>query len=162
MKSPLTIGKLARRAGVGVETVRFYERQGLLREPDRRASGYRQYDEAVVDRLRFIRRSKELGFTLKEIAELLDLRHDPAATRSDVRGRVRAKVQDIEAKVRDLLRIKEVLLSLEESCHGHGPAEDCPILAAIDQPDEESPTTPTNPPEAASGVGRDRTRRRKT
>lgn len=136
MNKPLTIGKLASRAGVGVETVRFYERQGLLAEPDRRASGYRLYDEGVVARLRFIRRAKELGFTLKEIAELLALRHDPAATRSDVRGKVRAKAEDIEAKVRDLLRIKGVLLGLEETCHGDGPADDCPILRAIDPPAE--------------------------
>ncbi|QDV34598.1 MerR family transcriptional regulator [Tautonia plasticadhaerens] len=149
MEKPLTIGNVARRAGVGVETVRFYERQGLLHEPERRASGYRQYDEGVVDRLRFIRRAKELGFTLKEIAELLDLRHDPAATRSDVRERVRGKVEDIEAKVRDLLRIKDVLLALERTCHGHGPAEDCPILATIDRPDEA--TTTTGDPQGAAG-----------
>ncbi|MCH8048022.1 MAG: MerR family transcriptional regulator, partial [Planctomycetes bacterium] len=76
----LTIGQLARRAEVGVETVRFYEREGLLEEPARRPSGYRQYDEGVVDRLRFIRRAKQLGFTLKEIRELLSLRLDPATT----------------------------------------------------------------------------------
>ena len=136
MERPLTIGKVASRAGVGVETVRFYERQGLLQEPDRRASGYRQYGEDVVARLRFIRRAKELGFTLKEVAELLALRHDPAATRSDVRERVRAKVEDIEAKVRDLQRIRGVLLGLAETCLGHGPADDCPILRAIDPPAE--------------------------
>ena len=136
MEKSLTIGKVASRAGVGVETVRFYERQGLLREPDRRASGYRQYGEDVVARLRFIRRAKELGFTLKEVAELLALRHDPAATRSDVREKVRAKVEDIEAKVRDLRRIRGVLLGLAETCHGHGPADDCPILRAIDPPAE--------------------------
>jgi Hg(II)-responsive transcriptional regulator len=147
MEKSLTIGKVASRAGVGVETVRFYERQGLLLEPDRRASGYRQYGEDVVARLRFIRRAKELGFTLKEVAELLALRHDPAATRSDVRQKVRAKVEDIEAKVRDLQRIREVLLALGETCHGHGPAGDCPILEAIDRDDKvESPTPPA--PEA--------------
>ena len=85
MKS-LTIGQLARRAGVGVETVRFYERKGLLEEPSRRPSGYRQYDEGVVDRLRFIRRGKELGFTLGEIKELLSLRLD---AESNVRRRER-------------------------------------------------------------------------
>lgn len=137
MERPLTIGKVASRAGVGVETVRFYERQGLLLEPDRRASGYRQYGEDVVARLRFIRRAKELGFTLKEIADLLALRNDPAATRSDVREKVRAKVEDIEAKVRDLQRIRGVLLGLEETCHGHGPADDCPILRVIDPPAED-------------------------
>src|SRR5262245_11414989 len=98
---PLTIGEVARRAGVGVETVRFYEREGRLDEPARRASGYRQYGEDAVARLRFIRRAKELGFSLKEIAELLALRADPATTRADVRRRAETKVADIEAKVRD-------------------------------------------------------------
>lgn len=135
----LTIGQLARKAGVGVETVRFYERRGLLEEPDRKQSGYRQYGEDEVARLRFIRRAKELGFSLKEIAELMGLRHDPSATRSDVRERVRSKVEDIEAKLRDLLRIKEVLLSLSDACHGDGPAEDCPILRAIDEPSRDEP-----------------------
>ena len=90
----LTIGQVARRAGVGVETVRFYERQGLLDEPDRRESGYRQYTEAVILRLRFIRRAKELGFTLKEIRELIALRRDPSATRAEVRQQATAKITD--------------------------------------------------------------------
>ena len=90
MKS-LTIGQLARNGGVGVETVRFYERKGLLAEPDRRPSGYRQYDEDVVDRLRFIRRAKELGFTLNEIKELLSLRIDPTTTCADVKSRAEEK-----------------------------------------------------------------------
>ncbi len=161
MGKPLTIGKLAGRAGVGVETLRFYERRGLLAEPDRRASGYRQYDEGVVARLRFIRRAKELGFTLKEVAELLDLQHDPEATRSDVRERVRAKVEDIEAKVRDLVRIKGVLLGLAETCHGHGPADDCPILRAIDPPTEDGQAAPNREPGVetgnSSGRGKGRT-----
>lgn len=138
----MTIGQVARKAGIGVETVRFYEREGLLEEPERRASGYRQYGEEAVRRLRFIRRAKELGFTLREIAELLALRHDPGATRTDVRERVRAKVEDIEAKVRDLQMIRAVLLSLGETCQGHGPATDCPILEAIDRDDGVEATPP--------------------
>src|ERR687885_2847805 len=94
----LTIGQIARRAGVGVETVRFYERQGLLEEPARKESGYRQYAEEVVARLRFIRRAKRLGFSLKEITDLLALRLDPEATAADVKRRAEAKVADIEAK----------------------------------------------------------------
>ena len=74
---PLTIGKVAERAGVGVETVRFYEREGLLDEPTRTASGYRQFDEDVIRRLEFISRAKELGFTLNEIKELLSLQVCP-------------------------------------------------------------------------------------
>lgn len=90
-QKPLTIGHLARLAGVGVETVRFYERQGLLAEPERRQSGYRQYSDEVIQRLRFIRRAKELGFSLAEIRDLLSLRDDPAATAADVRRRAEAK-----------------------------------------------------------------------
>ncbi len=131
----LTIGQIARRAGVGVETVRFYEREGLLEEPDRRESGYRQYTEEVIFRLRFIRRAKELGFTLKEIRELIALRSDSSATRADVRQQAQAKIADIEAKIRDLQRMKEALVKLTASCRGHGPASGCPILEALDGQD---------------------------
>ena len=134
----LTIGQIARRAGVGVETVRFYERQGLLEEPERRESGYRQYTEEVVYRLRFIRRAKELGFTLKEIRELMAFRRDPSATRADVRQQAKAKIADIEAKIRDLQRMKEALHKLTASCRGHGPASGCPILEALDGQDWNS------------------------
>lgn len=133
---PLTIGKAARAAGVGVETVRFYEREGLLDRPARRESGYRQYGEGVVARLRFIRRAKELGFTLREIKELLALSGDRDATRADVRARAEAKVADVEARVRGLLRIKGALVALTASCHGDGPLEGCPILEALSDPDE--------------------------
>src|SRR3954454_19047552 len=128
---PLTIGDVARRAGVGVETVRFYERRGLLAEPERRASGYRQYNQEAVAVLRFIRRAKELGFTLKEIKGLLGLRLDASATRDEVRGQARAKVGDIEAKIADLQRMRDVLLKLIKKCHGDGAASGCPILEAL-------------------------------
>jgi MerR family copper efflux transcriptional regulator len=127
----LTIGQVARQAGVGVETVRFYERQGLLEEPARRASGYRQYGEDVVARLRFIKRSKELGFSLREIGELLALRSDPAADCVEVQGRARAKLDDIEAKIRDLQEMREALVKLAASCRGKGPVSGCPILEAL-------------------------------
>lgn len=130
----LTIGKAARAAGVGVETVRFYEREGLLDRPARRESGYREYGEGVVARLRFIRRAKELGFTLREIRDLLALSGAPEATRADVRARAEAKVADIEGRVRDLLRIKAALAALTARCHGDGPLEGCPILEALAAP----------------------------
>lgn len=137
---PLTIGQVAKRAGVGVETVRFYEREGLLEEPIRRSSGYRQYAEDVVARLRFIRRAKELGFSLKEIGDLLALRIDPKATRADVRRQAEAKIADIEAKINDLQRMKSALEKLTVSCRGHGPVKGCPILEALDQsPPEGQP-----------------------
>lgn len=129
---PLTIGQVARRAGVGVETVRFYERKGLLAVPDRRASGYRQYDETGVARLRFIRRAKELGFTLHEIKELLSLKLDPATTCSDVKTRAEAKIADIEGKIDTLQRMRQALVTLTKACRGRGKTSDCPILDALD------------------------------
>jgi MerR family mercuric resistance operon transcriptional regulator len=133
---PLTIGQVARRAEVGVETVRFYERQGLLEEPARKESGYRQYTRDVVARLRFIRRAKELGFTLKEIADLLALRLDPDTSCGEVRGRAKAKINDIEAKIRDLQRMRQALDKLVASCRGRGPIRACPILDALDNEKE--------------------------
>ncbi len=129
---PLSIGEVARQASVGVETVRFYERQGLLAEPQRRASGYRQYDEEAVAVLRFIRRAKELGFTLKEIKGLLALRLDASATRAEVRRQAREKVADIEGKIADLQRMRDVLQALVKTCHGNGSTTGCPILAALE------------------------------
>lgn len=128
---PLTIGEVARKAGVGVETVRFYERQGLLEEPQRRASGYRQYEEEAVAVLRFIRRAKELGFTIREIKGLLALRLDATATKAEVRQQAKAKVADIEARIADLQRIQDALQKLIKKCHGDGSTTGCPILAAL-------------------------------
>src|SRR5947208_9758509 len=110
LMKPLTIGQLAPQGGVGIETVRFYERQGLLEEPARKESGYRQYPEGVVGRLRFIKRAKELGFSLREIKELMALRFDPATTCADVKRRAEAKITDIEIKIRHLERMRKALL----------------------------------------------------
>ncbi len=112
--------------------MRFYERQGLLAEPERRASGYRQYDGEAVSVLRFIRRAKELGFTLKEIKALLELRLDATASRAEVRRQARAKVADIEARIADLQRMRDVLQSLVRKCHGDGTTTGCPILGALE------------------------------
>jgi MerR family transcriptional regulator, copper efflux regulator len=127
----LTIGKVARLAGVGVETVRFYEREGLIDEPSRRESGYRQYPEETVRRLRFIRRAKELGFTLKEIKELLALRLDPETTCADVRNRAQVKISNIVEKIWTLTKMKEALEKLTLACSGRGPVSECPILEAM-------------------------------
>lgn len=127
-----TIGQVAREAGVGVETVRFYEREGLIEEPSRRASGYRQFDESVVDRLRFIREAKELGFTLNEIRELLSLKLDPASSCGDVKERAEVKIADIEEKIRTLQRMKRALVKLTKACSGDGPTSECPILESLD------------------------------
>ena len=128
----LTIGQVARHAGVGIETVRFYERQGLLAGPARTAAGHRQYTEDVVERLRFIRRAKELGFSLKEIKELLALRVDPTTTCAEVRSKAAAKVADVEQKIEALQRIKKALVKLTAVCRGRGPTSECPILDALD------------------------------
>jgi MerR family mercuric resistance operon transcriptional regulator len=130
---PLTIGQIARQAGVGVETVRFYERQGLLAGPARTAAGHRQYTEDVVERLRFIRRAKELGFTLKEIGELLTLRLDLGTSCAEVRARAKAKISSIETKIRDLQQMWQALDKLVASCRGRGPISACPILDALDK-----------------------------
>jgi MerR family copper efflux transcriptional regulator len=130
---PLTIGQVAQKAGVGVETVRFYERQGLLEEPARKESGYRQYPEDVVARLRFIKRAKELGFSLKEIKELLALRVDPATTCREVKKQAQAKIADVAGKIRSLLRMKEALVELTRACRGRGPTSECPILDALEK-----------------------------
>ena len=137
-EKPLTIGRVARRAGVGVETVRFYERQGLLNEPSRQQSGYREYDEDVVAQLRFIRRAKQLGFTLKEIKELLSLRRDPETPAADLKDRAEAKLADITGKLRALQNMKEALLTLTCACSGRGTVADCPLLHALDQGDEST------------------------
>ena len=141
-----TVGQVARRAGVGIETVRFYERHGLLDEPERRESGYRQYGDPDVAVLRFIRRAKRLGFTLKEIKALLALRLDGSATRSDVRAQAAAKVADIGAKIRDLQRMRDALSVLTAACHGDGPATGCPILEALDQPNDGADGDDLAPP----------------
>ena len=132
MKSgTMTIGQLARSAGVGIETVRFYERQGLLEEPARKESGYRHYSDEVVARLRFIRRAKELGFSLKEIGELLALRIEPETTCAEVKRKAQAKLADIESKIGDLQRMQKALLKLAAICKGRGPINACPILDAL-------------------------------
>jgi MerR family mercuric resistance operon transcriptional regulator len=128
----LTIGQLADRAGVGIETVRFYERQGLLEEPNRKDSGYRQYEENVVARLRFIKGAKELGFSLKEIKELLALRVDPNTTCAEVRSKAEAKITDIEEKIQTLQRMKNALVNVTKQCGGRGPTSECPILEAME------------------------------
>lgn len=129
----LSIGQVAREAGIGVETVRFYERRGLIEEPARRASGYRQYGTDVVERLRFIRETKSLGFTLNEIKELLSLRLDPEAPSAIVKERVDAKITDVQNKIRSLQRMERELAKLTAKCDGQGPTCECPILISIDR-----------------------------
>ena len=129
----LSIGQLARKAGVNVETIRFYERKGLIPEPPRRESGYRQYAKSEVARLKFIKRAQELGFTLKEIAELLALRVDPQTTCAEVKNQAETKIARIDEKLRALEKMKAALVMLAGTCTGAGPISDCPILDYLEE-----------------------------
>lgn len=131
----LTTGAVAGRAGVNVETLRYYERRGLLKKPARTLSNYRLYDEESVRRIRFIKRAQELGFTLQEIQELLKLRARPRAGCADVQNRAQSKIADIEARIRSLNGMKKALSRLVAQCSGSGPITDCPILEALDEED---------------------------
>lgn len=128
----LTTGQLAKRAQVNVETIRYYERRGLLPEPPRREGGYRQYPEEAVSRLLFIKRAKELGFSLNEIKELLSLRTDPESTRLDFKQQAELKLTRIEEKIGELQRMREALKKLVATCDGRGPMSECPILEALE------------------------------
>lgn len=130
--STFSIGQVARETGLGVETIRFYERQGLIEKPPRRPSGYRQYGRGDVARLAFIQHAKTLGFSLREIGELLSLKVDPDATCHEVREQAQAKLQDINDKIRKLKRMQHALKKLVDDCPGKGPLADCPILEALD------------------------------
>ena len=123
----MRIGEVAKRTGLGIETIRFYEREGLLLEPERRPSGYRQYDEATVERLGYIRRAKELGFTLTEIKELLELSF--AHSNCDhIRQRAEDKISDIEQKIRSLQLMKRSLGKIVERCRKKDSTDDCPLV----------------------------------
>ena len=125
----MTIGRLAKQAGVNIDTIRYYERNGLMPEAVRRASGYREYALSDVERLRFILRAKALGFTLAEIGELLSLSAD-----RDVRGvkrRAEQRLEQVEHKIKELQRVRRGLKTLIDACPGHGDLERCPIVAAL-------------------------------
>jgi len=126
-----TIGEVARRAEVGVDTVRHYERLGLLPPPARRLSGYRQYADADVRRLRFIRRAKALGFSLEDIRSLLELSADGDRGVRGVHARAQARLDDIEARIAELQRMRRGLKKLVDACPGDGRLDGCPILAAL-------------------------------
>ena len=128
----LKIGQLAAQARVNVETVRYYERRGLIAEPRRTTSGYRQYSEEAVRRIRFIRRAQDLGFSLKEIAELLDLRVRSAAACGEVERRALDKIALVEEKIGHLGRIKDALERLAQACEAREPTGDCPILETLE------------------------------
>lgn len=136
---PLSIGKLAKSAKVAIDTIRYYEKSGLLPKAPRLASGYRQYGPGDLRRLAFIRRAKELGFSLEEIATLLDLRTAPGAAMEEVREVARGKLAVVEGKLAELERMREVLQGLVDACPGQGATGQCPILNAFDPVEESAP-----------------------
>ncbi len=127
----LRSGEVARQAGVNVETLRFYEREGILAEPPRRASGYREYPAETVDVIRFVKRAQELGFSLREIRELLDLRQVPRRASKRVGRLVVDKVAEINDKIRDLEAMRQALDDLICACEGKPAAAECPIIESL-------------------------------
>lgn len=127
----LRTGEVAKRAGVNVETLRFYEREGILPEPPRRASGYREYPPDTVELIRFIKRSQELGFSLKEVKELLSLRKVPRRASKKATTLVDAKLAEIDLKLRDLQSMREALESLRCACASNGSSSACPIIESL-------------------------------
>lgn len=129
----LTIGQLAENAGVGVETIRFYQRKGLVEEPEKPRDGYRRYPAEAAQRIRFIRQAQEIGFSLREIGELLALRVDRSRSCADVRRHAEAKILEVRSKIDALQQIERALTRLARSCSGAGPTTECPILDAIEK-----------------------------
>lgn len=127
----MKIGELAQRADVGIDTVRYYEKEGLLPKAQRLASGYRVYDQQDVRRLRFVKRAKGLGFTLPQIRELLALSNHRDDDMATIKAAATEKLADVRAKLAELDRIREALETLVASCPGHGALGQCPILNAL-------------------------------
>lgn len=130
---PLTIGELATRAGVNIQTVRYYERRGLMPRPSRSRAGYRQYRLEAADRLRFIRRAQDLGFSLEEIAELLALRVRHGSACATVEARAREKISIVDRKIGELQRMKDTLERLAAACQARETTSECPVLEALEE-----------------------------
>ncbi|GIW42758.1 MAG: Hg(II)-responsive transcriptional regulator [Candidatus Binatia bacterium] len=131
-------GEVAAQAGVHIETLRYYERRGLLPKPARSAVGYRRYSEEAVRIVRFIKRAQELGFTLREVGQLLQLRETEPAECAEVRTVAEEKIRDIEKKIRDLRAVQRALRALVESCAANSSARVCPILEALEETTERT------------------------
>ena len=128
----MRIGKASREAGVNIQTLRYYERRGLLPKTDRLASGYREYDSASVALVRFIKNAQELGFTLAEIGELIELRANRSRTDEDVRQLATRKIEEMDRRIRQLTKMKGELADLVERCSSANCREDCAIIDAFD------------------------------
>ena len=138
MSAGVTIGRLAKTVGVNIQTIRYYERRRLLNPSARTPSGYRVYGDEAVQRLRFIKNAQALGFTLEEIAGLLNLREDAAARCGDVQRRAQAKLAKVQAKLRDLEAMARVLKNLIRSCKAGQPTDRCPILKSLEKNERRS------------------------
>ena len=134
----LKTGEVAKKGGVNLETIRYYERRGLLPRPPRTPAGYRTFGTDAVRRLRFVKRAQELGFSLKEVKELLALRVDARTSCAAVRKRAEAKIADIDQKLRALRVMKRALVRLTAACVGRGPVSACPILESLDHEEREA------------------------
>ena len=134
----LRIGQIAKAAAIGIDTIRFYERRGLLPAASRSQAGYRLYPQQTITRLRFIRRAKDLGFSLDEIATLLRLQ-DSGGPKSEVKAITHRKLEAINTKIEALTRMRDVLQQLDNDCSGRGSVTGCPIIETLsetDTPDE--------------------------
>jgi MerR family mercuric resistance operon transcriptional regulator len=128
----LTIGEVAAQAKVHSETLRYYERRGLVARPPRSASNYRRYPQDSVRRVRFIKRAQQLGFSLKEIKELLSLQATTEAECGEIRVRAEAKIKGIGEKIDALMAMKSALSTLVAECSGQGPLTECQILESLE------------------------------
>ncbi len=137
IRMALRTGEIAEAAGVNVETVRYYERRGLIPEPPRDARGHRRYGGNDVRRLHFIKRAQKLGFSLDEVEVLLSLRARPDAPNAEVKAKTEAKIEATAAKIRDLQGIKATLEELSAACDGEGTTSECPILDALELPPKD-------------------------
>jgi MerR family copper efflux transcriptional regulator len=132
----LTIGQVATAADVNIQTIRYYERRGLFPPPGRTPAGYRQYPDEAVARLRFIKHAQDLGFSLKEIQDLLGLRVRRGAACDAVERQTRQKVEIVHQRIRDLQRMKRTLERLAAACTARRPTDDCPILEVLEDHDD--------------------------
>jgi Hg(II)-responsive transcriptional regulator len=128
----MTIGELAKRAGVNRETVRYYERRRLLPLPKRTVSGYRSFSDDAVRRIIFIRRAQALGFSLNEIKEFLQLRAASGSQRKNVRARAEEKIRSLDQKIEALMNMKKTLSRLVVICAEGGETKRCPILESLE------------------------------
>ena len=127
----LTIGNVAKLSGVGVETIRYYEREGIIKQPPRNGGSFREYPEEVIHRVHFIKRAQEIGFSLEEISELLSLRVKGRGTCSKIKEKADLKLGQIEKKIDDLRRIQEALIKVKETCERQAPSDKCPVLESF-------------------------------